>query len=135
MKTDTVKEIELILSDYFNKGSSQDIDGLLLWQDKLSIHSYRLAQMTADSKTIYNGNYFIRKITVNKQQQSMMATRKLSKAQANLEADILSEELFKKELESEGLTYKYEMLLNQVNKILSAMQQRISYLKTEKNQK
>jgi hypothetical protein len=65
----------------------------------------------------------------------MMATRKLSKAQANLEADILSEELFKKELESEGLTYKYEMLLNQVNKILSAMQQRISYLKTEKNQK
>jgi hypothetical protein len=135
MKTDTVKEIELILSDYFTKGSSQDIDGLLLWQDKLSIHSYRLAQMTADSKTIYNGNYFIRKITVNKQQQSMMATRKLSKAQANLEADILSEELFKKELESEGLTYKYEMLLNQVNKILSAMQQRISYLKTEKNQK
>ena len=135
MKTDTVKEIELILSDYFNKGSSQDIDGLLLWQDKLSIHSYRLAQMTADSKTIYNGNYFIRKITVNKQQQSMMAIRKISKAQANLEADILSEELFKKELESEGLTYKYEMLLNQVNKILSAMQQRISYLKTEKNQK
>jgi hypothetical protein len=135
MKTDTVKEIELILSDYFIKGSSQDIDGLLLWQDKLSIHSYRLAQMTADSKTIYNGNYFIRKITVNKQQQSIMATRKLSKAQANLEADILSEELFKKELESEGLTYKYEMLLNQVNKILSAMQQRISYLKTEKNQK
>jgi hypothetical protein len=135
MKTDTVKEIELILSDYFTKGSSQDIDGLLLWQDKLSIHSYRLAQMTADSKTIYNGNYFIRKITVNKQQQSIMATRKLSKAQANLEADILSEELFKKELESEGLTYKYEMLLNQVNKILSAMQQRISYLKTEKNQK
>ena len=104
MKTDTVKEIELILSDYFIKGSSQDIDGLLLWQDKLSIHSYRLAQMTADSKTIYNGNYFIRKITVNKQQQSMMATRKISKAQANLEADILSEELFKKELESEGLT-------------------------------
>jgi hypothetical protein len=135
MKADTVKEIELILSDYFIKGSSQDIDGLLLWQDKLSIHSYRLAQMTADSKTIYNGNYFIRKITVNKQQQSIMATRKLSKAQANLEADILSEELFKKELESEGLTYKYEMLLNQVNKILSAMQQRISYLKTEKNQK
>jgi hypothetical protein len=135
MKTDTVKEIELILSDYFTKGSSQDIDGLLLWQDRLSIHSYRLAQMTADSKTIYNGNYFIRKITVNKQQQSIMATRKLSKAQANLEADILSEELFKKELESEGLTYKYEMLLNQVNKILSAMQQRISYLKTEKNQK
>jgi len=135
MKADTVKEIELILSDYFTKGSSQDIDGLLLWQDKLSIHSYRLAQMTADSKTIYNGNYFIRKITVNKQQQSIMATRKLSKAQANLEADILSEELFKKELESEGLTYKYEMLLNQVNKILSAMQQRISYLKTEKNQK
>jgi hypothetical protein len=135
MKIDTVKEIELILSDYFQKGSSQDIEGLLLWQDKLSIHSYRLAQLTADSKTVYNGNYFIRKITVNKQQQSMIATRKISKAQANLEADVLSEDLFRNELESEGLTYKYEMLLNQVNKILSAMQQRISYLKTEKNQK
>jgi hypothetical protein len=135
MKIDTVKEIELILSDYFQKGSSQDIEGLLLWQDKLSIHSYRLAQLTADSKNVYNGNYFIRKITVNKQQQSIIATRKISKAQANLEADVLSEDLFKNELESEGLTYKYEMLLNQVNKILSAMQQRISYLKTEKNQK
>jgi hypothetical protein len=135
VKIDTVKEIELILSDYFQKGSSQDIEGLLLWQDKLSIHSYRLAQLTADSKTVYNGNYFIRKITVNKQQQSMIATRKISKAQANLEADVLSEDLFRNELESEGLTYKYEMLLNQVNKILSAMQQRISYLKTEKNQK
>ena len=135
MKIDTIKEIELILADYFQKGSSQDIEGLMLWQDKLSIHSYRLAQLTADSKTDYNGNYFIRKITVNKQQQAMISTRKISKAQANLEADILSEDLFKKELESEGLTYKYEMLLNQVNKVLSAMQQRISYLKTEKHQK
>ena len=61
-----------------------------------------------------------------------MNSRKISKAQAQVEADIMSEEDFKAELDAEGEAYKYDMLVGQVNKVLSAIQQRISYLKTEK---
>jgi len=132
-KVNTVVEIEKILSDYFQNGSTQSIDRLLDMNDKLAIHSYRLAEMSAQTKTSYNSAYFIRKITVNKQTQVLMSSKKMTKVAANLDADILSEDLFKQEIESEGLAYQYDLLLNQVNKILSAISQRISYLKNEKD--
>jgi hypothetical protein len=128
----TIESIERLLAEYYNKGAGQHITELLDIQDKLAIHSYRLAEMAANAKNEYNGCYFIRKISVGKNVQGLMNSRKISKAQAQVEADIMSEEDFKAELDAEGEAYKYDMLVGQVNKVLSAIQQRISYLKTEK---
>jgi hypothetical protein len=129
----TIESIERLLAEYYNKGAGQHITELLDIQDKLAIHSYRLAEMAANAKNEYNGCYFIRKISVGKNVQGLMNSRKISKVQAQVEADIMSEEDFKAELDAEGEAYKYDMLVSQVNKVLSAIQQRISYLKTEKN--
>lgn len=129
----TIQNIEKLLAEYYINGSGQHITELLDIQDKLAIHSYRLAEMAANAKNEYNGCYFIRKISVGKNVQGLMNSRKISKAQAQVEADIMSEEDFKAELDAEGEAYKYDMLVGQVNKVLSAIQQRISYLKTEKN--
>jgi hypothetical protein len=135
MKVNTIKEIELILAEYFLKGSTQSIEHLLYLQDRLSIFNYRLAEMAANAKNEYNGLYFIRKISVSKETQGFINSRKMSKAAAEIEANIKCEDDVKSELEAEAEAYKYDMLVGQVNKVLSAMQQRISYLKTEKEKR
>jgi len=133
-KIDTLKEIELILSSYFLKGSSMQINELLDLRDKLAIHSYRLAEYTAGTKTTYNASYFNRKISVLKETQNIINARKLSKAQATVDAELANEELFEMEQIDEANAYKHDLLLKQVNQVLSAMQQRISYLKKEKDE-
>lgn len=129
---DTLKEIETYLADYFKRGSSMAVPELLDIQDRLSIHSYRLAEMSADAKSDFNGLYFIRKIFVNRDIHNRMKA-KLSKAAATVEAEATpeAEEKMKAELEAEAEAYKFQVLLDQVNKVLSAIQQRISYLKQE----
>ena len=110
------------------------INELLDLQDRLSIHSYRLAEKSADAKTDYNGLYFIKEISLQRDIRNRMKGN-ISKAAATVEAETTpdAEERFKAELEAEAEAYKLDLLLKQVNKVLSAMQQRISYLKEEKN--
>jgi hypothetical protein len=50
------------------------------------------------------------------------------------DAMLQAEELIKKELESESNAYKADLLLRQINKVLDAMQQRISILRREAEQ-
>lgn len=132
-KIDTLSEIEKILSRYFTDGSKMQVTELLDLRDRLSIHSYRLAEYTADAKTTYNASYYIRKISVLKETQNIIQVRKLSKAQAEIEAEIINDELFQNQQIDEARAYKHDLLLKQTNQVLSAMQQRISYLKKEKD--
>lgn len=129
---DTLKEIESYLAQYFERGSTMSINELLDIQDKVSIHSYRLAEMAAEAKTDYNTNFFTRKITINRQMQSLI-NAKISKAAAQVQAESskVGAEMMESEMQSESLAFKYDLLLNQVNKILSAIAQRVSFLKQE----
>lgn len=129
---DTIKEIESYLADYFKNGSMKHINELLDIQDKIAIHSYRLAEMCADAKNTYNGAYFIRKVEVNRKMQAMIG-KGMSKAASQVEAESSQEgaELSKNELETEAEAYKLDLLLGQVNRVLHSLSQRISYLKNE----
>lgn len=131
-KPNTLGSIERILGDYFERGNSMHINELLDLQDKLSIHSYRLAEMAATAKSEYNGDFFTRKITINRQVQGML-NAKMTKAAATVQAESskIGEEMIKEELDSEAEAFKFDLLLGQVNKVLNAMAQRISYLKIE----
>lgn len=131
---DTLKEIEKILCEYFKDGAKIQIDGLLNLRDKLAIHSYRLAEYTAGAKTSYNVSYFTRKISVSKKKQAIIQDKGISAAQATIEAENANEELFQQEQIDEANAFKHDLLLKQVNQVLNAMSQRISYLKTEKNE-
>lgn len=133
-KPDTIGSIERILGDYFERGNSMHINELLDTQDKLSIHSYRLASMAADCKGLYNTNVFNKKITINRQVQSLL-NAKLTKAAATVQAESskIGEEMIEAELKTESEAFKYDLLLGQVNRVISSMSQRISYLKQEHN--
>lgn len=133
-KIDTLKEIEKILGEYYKRAASMHVDELLDLRDKLAIHSYRLAEYTADAKTSYNTNYFNRKITVNRSQQALMQKQNMSAAKSLINAEICHEDALQDELIAEALAYKHDLLLKQTNKVLDAMNQRISHVKNELEQ-
>ena len=132
--SETIQAIEAHLSWYHTKGSGAHVPELLDHQDRLAIHSYRLAEMAGDQKQDFNSCYYMRKISISKQTQAIIFEKKTSKAQAEIEATNENAEKIELELISEGQAFKYDLLLKQVNRVLSAMQQRISYLKQEKDQ-
>lgn len=130
----TLATISDLLETYESSGATMFVPELLTMQDTLSVQSYRLAEEAADAKGKLNGRIFTKKVNINRQMQALI-NAKLSKAAAQVQAEssVTGEEMIKAELDAEAYAYKLDLLLNQVNKVLSAMAQRISYLKSEKN--
>ncbi len=125
-----ITKVEQLLNWYNNNNDTSDILKLLDFQDKLSLLSVNLGRMNAISKGVALRSYFDRKYT--------FSVNKMSYINAG-EAIGKSEELAtvsskaKKEQEIEDIEYS-EMLntmLKQINKVLSACQQRISFKKVE----
>lgn len=129
--TDYFKNINLIIADYESGNFNQDIDSLLTMRDKLVIYAYRIAELTAEIKTQFNKQYFIRQISVEETTMNI-AKQGTAYNKASAEAKIQHKELFKMALEKEGESYKCDLLLKQINKISEAMNQRISWLKMER---
>jgi len=127
-----VERIVEIIQSYEKSISSQDIHKLIELRDFLAVNSFRLAQEAAELKKHYNSTYFIRKISVNKSTQGIIGEKKLPMNKATLEATIANEDIYKQEQELESAAYQLDLLLRQSNKVLEAMSQRISYLKTER---
>lgn len=125
-----LEEIEGGLTWYNNNSDKSNPSELLRWQDEMAIRSYWLASMLAEAKRKYNGSYFMRKITVAKKEQTLIsAGHKIGEAKA--EALIQAEAQYRQEQEQEAEAVRCDILLRQVNKILQASQQRISYEKSE----
>ena len=127
-----IEEVNKLIDSYERSIESQNLSGLIALRDRLAINSYRLAQESSEMKRDYNQSYFIRKISINKSTQGFITNKKLPKNKAETLSLIENEEIYAKEIELESMAYQYDLLLRQVNKILEAMSQRISYLKTEK---
>jgi len=127
-----IEEVNKLIDSYERSIESQNLSGLIALRDRLAINSYRLAQESSEMKRDYNHAYFIRKISINKCTQGFITNKKLPKNKAETLSLIENEEIYAKEIELESMAYQYDLLLRQVNKILEAMAQRISYLKTEK---
>lgn len=104
------------------------IEDLITVRDRLAVDSYDLALLCADSFSDYNGNYFMRKIqTAKKINELVKANTAVNKAD-NLAKEEL-EVVYETEMQSEALAHKLGLLLRQVNKVLDAMNQRISHMK------
>lgn len=106
------------------------IDNLLSNRDKLAILSFNLAELCAEAKKEYNGKRFIKKIEFSRQKQEFM-TKDFTASRADVEATQGTEMQYREELEAEAIGFKYDLLLRQLNKILEAMNQRLSHLKKE----
>jgi len=128
-----IQAIEKLITDYSKRGDRMGIDELLKLRDRLAGSSYYFAAYTAELKSEYNLNYFLKKIHVLREtMNSVKGGSPMNRSE--MEANLGAEELIKKELESEANSYKADLLLKQINRVLEAMNQRLSYLKSEKEQ-
>ncbi len=118
------------LSWYYENCKTPDTLNLLRVRDHLSILSYNLASVAADMKQNYNTNYYIRKIETARKKQGLINSGK-SAAQSETDSIVAMSDHFKNELEAEANSYKVDLLLKQVNKILDAMNQRIAFARSE----
>ena len=128
---DVIKMSGDIIEWYYNQASKNgDLIKLMKAQDRLSALSYNIAQITADYKGEYNESYFIKKINHNIQKQAFI-NQGDSGVVAESNAIVKTKEEIKKEKQAEANSYRMDLLLKQINKVLSAMQQKISHLKNE----
>lgn len=131
---DILESIEELINSYERSILSNDIAGLIQLRDRLAISSFRLAQAATEYRGDYNRAYLGRKISVNNAALRLMKDHHFTVSKADKEAFDLNKGKYEKELEAQTLNDQYDILLRQVNKILEAMSQRISYLKTEKHE-
>jgi hypothetical protein len=127
----TLDEISKIISWWIGleKGFT-DIEMLNYTQQKLSGYSYYLAEQAAEMKQEYNKGYYMRKINISKSKNAYINQKK-SATHAESLALIDHKSDYENEIKNEALAHRLDLLLKQVNHILAAIQQRISYLKQE----
>jgi len=127
----TVDEIAKVINWYDDNYRTSSIEDLLASRDKIAVLSFRLAEQCGDSKKEYNVRRFIKKIEFSRQKQEFMNSGS-SGIKADAEATDATEMQYREELEHEAIGFKMDLILRQTNKILEAMNQRISHLKKEK---
>ncbi len=129
---ETLNKIEKIIAWWksLQKGYN-DIDMLLYKEQRLSGYSYYLAEILADSEEDALIAYFWRKINSGKSKNSFISEGKSAAAAESLSVIETEEELLK-EVNAKSVSFKANILLRQVNKVLDAIRTRISYLKSEK---
>lgn len=133
LKISDVKVFDMtadLIQWYHDNCKTPDIEKLLAVRDRLATLSYNIAFISADFKTRYNTNYYIRKIEVAKAKQGFINSGK-NVSQSETQSIISGAEFIKSEIEAEADSYKIDLLLKQVNKILDAMGQRIAFARAE----
>lgn len=132
-----LETIEKQVNWYYQHSDKASINDLLSLQDKLGVNSYYLAQLYAETYQSYLEKVYNTKTKKIKSYLSKKAEKiedkKLTDKLAQSIADDESLAEFADELFGEGQKEQYRILLSQVNSILNAIQQRISYLKLEYN--
>jgi hypothetical protein len=98
-------------------------------QTKLSTLSYYLAQLVGQYRKEYNDLHVDRKNKV----AIYVARGEGSIASLEHKARVEYSELISREYKADGKYEGYKLILNQTNTILSALSQRISWLKQEYN--
>ena len=127
-----IEQISEVITIYNKSYKTLSIDDLLNAKDKLITLNFNLAEDVAEAKKSYNYGYYIRKINIIKAKnryinQGTSATAAEAKALEEFAGDL------KIELDREAISYRMDLLLKQSNKVVDAIQQRVSYLKTEKS--
>lgn len=127
----TYRDIEEIMAWYSVNSSTAFPDELLTKRDKLAILSFRLAEIVGESKGDYNSAYFMRVIQVAREKQKLIE-KNLAYNKAEVKAILESEAFFEDAIEKESASFKNDILLKQLNRVLDAMNQRLSFANKEK---
>jgi len=127
-----IEQIAEVIQAYGKSYKTLSIDDLLNAKDKLVTLNFNLSEEVAEAKKSYNYGYYIRKINIIKAKnryinQGTSATAAEAKALEEFAGDL------KIELDREAVSHRMDLLLRQSNKVVDAIQQRVSFLKIEKS--
>jgi len=121
-----------VLLDWYEKNADKaSILQLLDFQDKLSLLSTNIGKITGDCKASYLTAYFERKHNHSIKKLYHIGNGDTA-AKAEEKAELANEENRRIEIEEEKMSYIISLQLRQLNKVLSACQQRISFEKEDK---
>ena len=130
---DTIKQIDDIISWWFNlKKGFTDLNHLDEVHRKLSGHYYYLSEIVSDLYKDYLLSYVHKKVGLAKREQAL-TEKGLSVTLAKSTAPMHEEQILMEEAQAEGEYNALKLKLNAVSKVLEAIRQRISNLKTELN--
>jgi len=128
-----IADIKEQIDRYEKIYKTSSIDGLLNAADWFAIQATRLSEELAELKDNYNKAYFIRKLKVAQKEQELINKDNLSAAKAASQSIVATAEFLDSELEYQSAAYRFEIFLKQINILIGAIQQRISFLKIEKS--
>ena len=126
-------DIKAQIDRYEEVYKTSSIDTLLNAADWFAIQATRLSENLAELKTHYNRSYYARKLKVAQKEQEFINKENLSAAKAQSKSIVETAEFLDNELIYQSQAYRVDTFLRQVNILIKTIQQRISYLKIEKN--
>jgi len=123
-----LEEVGKIMHWYYKSaGKNADINALLGARDRLSTLSYNVAHITGDFKDDYNSKYYIKKIEHNVAKQAYMS-HGANGTEAEVDAIAKNKDNARAAADAESASFKIDLILKQINQVLQAMQQRLSFL-------
>jgi len=129
-------KIEEQLQFYKEHSDKIQIPELLRMQDVMSINSYYLAsQLDLSNKGSVEADLAKRYKVIHGYLYAKIEDKSITDKMAQHTADKWAEEEFKLKVRLQTETYWLDIKLKQINRVLSSIQQRISYLKAEFNNK
>ena len=129
---ETIKKIEQLIDHYENHFDKMSIDGLLNMSDKFAILNCRLGDIMVDYSHTYLKTYLDRKL-MNAGLKIGFQSSGDSNAKATDKAQLQIKGVKDKEISHEIDFMYVKEKRRSVEKLLQSIQQRISYLKQEKN--
>lgn len=122
----------LLCAQYLAKGSEMDVHGLLRLNDELSVLYVTLCKETGLGFGRYVKSYGARKIQQAKKFKALMGSEgKMSATQAEKEVIAEIEDAVRDEADAEEQKEMQTLMLQGFNRVLSAIQQRLSHEKEE----
>ena len=131
-----LNKIKEQINYYYKNSNKMQIEELLRMQDVLSGNSYYLAELYSETYI----NYLDKIYKTKTKKIKWFLSKKSEKIQDKLLTDKLAEKFaedeslieWSEELFIEWEKERYRILLQQINQVLNAIMQRLSYLKSEK---
>ena len=127
-----IDKISGVINDYGTFSESATIDQLLRWKDLLVGYNYHLAEVVSEYFKNYSRSYYIRKIKISRVKNRLVKEGNPVTASESQAVEEAAQE-YETELEYEATAERLNNLLRQSNKVVEAMAQRVSVLKTERH--
>lgn len=119
-----------LIRQYGDAGEQMPVGDLLTLQDKLTVLCVNLSRKTGNGYKGYVKSYGARKIEQSRKVRELIANgASVSKAEKEVNDDIA--EAINNESEMDGEAKTMELMLTSFNKVVGAIQQRISFEKQE----